>query len=115
MKKFLCIVISCIGISAIGFSQLSSGQVDMSKVPSPVWHYQEEYTYDTVVNQSAWNGLSKGLHVSFGSTDRLYFRREVPELEASESWAVTGWKGERLNTVILLWSADTVEQVRLQM
>jgi hypothetical protein len=98
------------------FSQLYPGQVELSKVPGPAWHYQEEYTFDTVVNQSAWNALAKGLQVSFGSTDRLYFRREVPELEkSSSSWSATGWKGERLNTVILLWAADTVEQLRLQM
>jgi hypothetical protein len=99
-----------------GFAQIHIGQVELSKVPVPAWHYQEEYSFDTVVNQSAWNSLSKGLHVSFGSTNRLYFRREVPELEkTSDSWSATGWKGERLNTVILLWSTDTVKQVRLQM
>ena len=114
-KKSLTPVLLCACLWYTGFAQIYPGQVELSNVPAPTWHYQEEYTYDTVVNQSAWSSLSIGLHVSFGSTDRLYFRREVPELEKTNSWSATGWKGERLNAMILLWSTDTVEQVRLQM
>src|SRR5688572_6114067 len=106
MKRLTIVIICFACFLPRVFSQLFPGQAELSKVPGPAWHYQEEYTFDTVVNQSAWNAISKGLQVSFGSTDRLYFRREVPELEKSaSSWSATGWKGERLNTVILLWSA----------
>jgi hypothetical protein len=70
---------------------------------------------DTVVNASAWKAQKSGLHISFGSTDKLYFRREVPAVNETNSWKASGWKGERLNAVILLWSTDTVEQVRLQL
>jgi len=112
----VALIVGCILFAASSFAQIFPGQVEPARVPSPVWHYQEEYTFDTVVNQSAWASLKKGLHVSFGSTDRLYFRREVPGLEKETvSWSATGWKGERLNAVILVWSTDTVEQVRVQM
>jgi Domain of unknown function (DUF4091) len=53
------------------------------------------------------------MHVSFASTDELYFRSEVPELQNETiSWKGTGWKGERLNAVVLVWSPDTLQQVR---
>lgn len=95
-------------------SQAYKGQIEFSKVPGPAGHYQEEYTSDTTLNPSAWAAQKKGLHVSFASTDESFFRSEVPELEKEAlSWQETGWKGERLNTQILVWSADTLEQVRV--
>ena len=80
----------------------------MSKVPVPVQHRYEEYTFDTTVNQSAWNSLDKGLHVTFATTDQLFFRSEVPVLDKiSAQWNAAGWKGERLNVQVLVWSSDT--------
>lgn len=94
-------------------AQAFKGQVAFSKVPVPSAHYQQEYTFDTTLNKAAWLTQKKGLHVSFGSTDELYFRTEVPELEKETlSWNTTGWKGERMNAVILIWSTDTIQQVR---
>jgi len=100
---------------AFGFSQSYKGQVDFSKVPFPAQHYQEEYNFDTTLNVSAWTTQQKGLHVSFGSEDKLYFRAEVPEIKnEATSWETTGWKGERLNAQIVVWSPDTLEQVRFK-
>ncbi|HEV2483092.1 MAG TPA: glycoside hydrolase domain-containing protein [Puia sp.] len=74
-------------------------------------HYEPEYTLDRTVNPAAWTKEKTGLHISFASTDQLYFRTEVPDLE-DLSWTATGWKGERLNAQLLVWSADTLKQVR---
>jgi hypothetical protein len=115
MKRLTIVIVCFVCFLPPGFSQLYPGQAAMSKVPNPAWHYQEEYTFDTVVNQSAWNAVPKSLQVSFAGTNEHYFRREVPQLKISTAWQATGWRGERLNTVILLWSADTAEQVRLQL
>jgi len=62
---------------AFAFSQSYKGQVDFSKIPFPAQHYQEEYNFDATLNVSAWTTQQKGLHVSFGSEDKLYFRAEV--------------------------------------
>ena len=76
-------------------------------------HYEPEYTLDRSENPAAWTKEKRGLHISFASTDRLYFRTEVPDLQNEDlSWTATGWKGERLNAQILVWSADTLDQVR---
>jgi len=99
--------------SVFVYGQVYKGQFDFSKIPGPVHHYQEEYTFDTALNAVAWTGQKKGLHVSFASTDESYFRTEVPLLEnETSSFEGNAWKGERLNAEILVWSPDTLNQVR---
>lgn len=115
MSKVALVAFFCCCISWKGLSQVLPGQVEIAKLPAPSWHYQEEYAFDTVINAAAWDKIGAGLHVSFASTDKLYFRRELPVIDETNAWKAAGWKGERLNTVILLWSRDTVEQVRLQL
>ncbi len=57
-----------------------------------------------------------GLNVAFGSTDELYLRCEVPQLQnEGQTWEGTGWRGERLNAQILVWSPDTCLQVRFRL
>src|SRR5688572_17311189 len=100
MKKrllFICIANLVFGISYGQFK----GLLDVSKIPPTTLHYQQEYTFDSTLNPAAWAAQKKGLHVSFATTDELYFRSEVPELaKESKLWTETGWKGERLNTQI---------------
>jgi hypothetical protein len=114
-KRVPLIFLFCFFLLQAAFSQLQPGQIELSKLPTPAWHYQEEYALDTVVNSAKWAGLSKGLHASFATTDRLFFRREVPSMQETVAMYDTGWRGERLNAMILLYSTDTVEQVRVQM
>ena len=99
--------------SSLAYGQVYKGQVDFSKIPVTAPHYQEEYAYDSTINIAAWNALKSGVHISFASTDQLYFRTELPSL-ASEagSLSATGWRGERLNAEILVWSKDTINQLR---
>jgi len=94
-------------------AQVYKGQIEASKLATPAWHYQKEYAFDTTLNVGAWSAQKPGLHISFGSTDELYFRTEVPELEKENlALRANAWKGERLNSQILVWSPDTLEQVR---
>ena len=32
----------------------------------------------------------------------------------ARAWDATGWRGERLNAVVLVWSPDALEQVRVE-
>src|SRR5687767_14641348 len=112
MKKSL-VTFYLFVFSLIAFAQPYEGQIEFSKIPVPAAHYRGEYTFDTTLNKDAWKKQSKGMHVSFASTDELYFRSEVPELQnETVSWSATGWKGERLNAQVLVWSPDTLQQVR---
>ncbi|HKS59086.1 MAG TPA: glycoside hydrolase domain-containing protein [Steroidobacteraceae bacterium] len=62
-----------------------------------------------------WAAQAPGLHAAFGDTGRSYLRSEVPAATESRSWEAAGWRGERLNVLVLVWSPDSLEQVRLTM
>src|SRR5580765_4474576 len=113
MKKLVAVFCLVNFFSSIALSQAYKGEVDILNVPVPSDHYQAEYTFDTTLDMAAWAAQKKGMHVSFVSTDESYFRSEVPQLEKQTlSYEATGWKGERLNTEVLVWSPDTIQQVR---
>lgn len=112
MKQFIAgLVFFCILVSN-GIAQPFKAALEQSKVPSIYEHYQEEYIFDSTRNPRAWLKTEKGLKISFASTDKAYFRTEVPEIKNKiNSIELTGWKGERLNTKILLWSVDSLTQI----
>jgi hypothetical protein len=88
--------------------------MNLSGVPMPSQHFLQEYTFDSTTNLPAWTKQQPGMHAAFGSTNELYFRTEVPELKGeNKTWEGTGWRGERLNMQILVWSPDTLDQVRV--
>jgi Domain of unknown function (DUF4091)/Family of unknown function (DUF6067) len=114
MKKEIIIACFCILLSSPAGAQMLQGQIDASKLPVSKMHYEPEYLLDSTTDKNAWLTQKTGLHVSFGSTDKLYFRTEVPNLASKISWSETGWKGERLNAQVVLWSADTINQVHFR-
>ena len=104
------------GISSAQVHHVHKGQIDSTSLPVLGSHYQPEHTLDKSIEPLRWESDQKGLQAAFGSTDALYFRTEVPELKKeSASWTETGWRGERLNAQVLIWSSDTLEQVRFQL
>lgn len=116
MKK-LAIVALFSSCSFIVFPQVYKGQVEASTLPAiGPSHYIPEYAIDVASNPGAWNKVNHSLNVAFGAEDELFFRAEVPELAAvNASWSATGWRGERLNTQIVVWSGDTLQQVRFKL
>jgi hypothetical protein len=95
-------------------AQLKPGQIQPSRVPIPSQHYLDEYTFDAPSDPGRWKKEKAGLNVSFASTDESFLRSEVPSLPSQTlSWEDTGWRGERLNAQLLVWSPDTLEQVRI--
>ena len=106
-----------LAIAFIVFAIAVNGQVagvDSALIPRPYLHYQKEYDFDKSNDPVKWQE-QKNLHVSFVSTDEAYFRTEVPGINETKTWTATGWKGERLNTLILIWSADTINQLRVSL
>ncbi len=98
-----------------GFGQKIKGTVDSLSLTSTAAHYEPEFTFDKPVDAGSWARVMPGLHAAFGSTDQLYYRTEVPDIaNENASLNVTGWKGERLNMQIIVWSTDTAQQVRVK-
>jgi len=112
MKRSVTVLV-LIFLHGASFSQ--KGIFSLSKAPTLSPHYQEEYTFDQPTDPSRWNNEKSGAHVSFGSADKLYFRTEVPDIPQKNSFEETGWKGERLNAQIVVWSPDTLEQVHFSL
>jgi hypothetical protein len=118
--KYLLTVLALLIITTV-FAQLvpsireqnNVGLIDSAKIPIPIHHFEPEYAFDNSVNPEKWLQEKPGLNVSFASTDEAYFRTEVPSLNAlTDTWNETGWRGERLNAMILAWSPDSISQVR---
>jgi hypothetical protein len=113
MKKPLLIclaVISCI----FSFAQeTEKGRIDSTLIPRPFMHFREEFSFDAPTDNEKWANLQPGLHAAFGSTDKTFFRTEVPSLDQQDIWTETGWKGERLNIQIATWAPDSLKQVRI--
>jgi hypothetical protein len=58
-----------------------------------------------------WADITNGLHGAFVSNDQHYSKTVCPSVPETHNWSGAGWKGERLNTEILLWTKDGVNQV----
>jgi len=114
MKKPVSLILLSFMIVNVFAQSGQQGLIDSALIPKPNLHYQKEYDFDKSIDPGKWE-TQKNLHVSFVSTDEAYFRTEVPGINETKTWTATGWKGERLNTMILIWSADTINQVRISM
>jgi len=90
-----------------------AGQIQVSKVPVVSQHYLPEYAFDKPTNPEEWKKQKNGLSISFASIDELYLRSEVPKIQETLTWQKTGWRGERLNAQVLVWSPDSIDQVRI--
>jgi hypothetical protein len=110
MKKLFT---ACLTLSLMTVIYSQQAYVDSALIPRPFLHYQQEYNFDKSTNPESWSRQTPGLHVSFASTDESYFRAEVPAITETQKWVSSGWKGERLNVMVLFWSPDTIEQVRV--
>lgn len=112
MKKFLLSVSIALSSLQLSIGQnILPGQIPANMLPERHAHYEHEFTYDKCANEAAWKNLG-GLHSAFGSTNKLYFRSEVPQVALGSTYSTTVWRGERVNAQILVWSADSLEQIR---
>ena len=69
---------------------------------------------DPVIHDlSEWQNITPGLHSSFGNTDKHYSFRSIPVTQKTNKQICTGWKGERINLIFLLWSSDYQENISI--
>ena len=69
---------------------------------------------DPVIHDlTEWQNISPGLHSSFGNTDKHYSFRSVPVTQKTNKQVCTGWKGERINFMFLLWSSEYQENINI--
>lgn len=113
MNKLLytcCFLLIC----TFSFAQKYEGEVDSTLLPQlSSSHYIPEYDFDVSLHPDKWNHETAGLHTAFCSENKLYFRKEVPGVTSDSAFfEATAWRGERVNSQIVIWSPDTLQQVR---
>jgi hypothetical protein len=116
MKKIISFLAFTVFISIYCYAQAYQGQVNIASLPKiGPSHYIPEYDLDFTTNPQLWEKVNPGMQVGYGSEDELYFRTEAPQINTTNTiWNVIGWKGERLNTQIVVWSKDSLQQVRFK-
>ena len=115
MRAIASICCLCLCLAGVASGQEHFGRIDPQHRSVLQPHSEPEHDFDKPVDGEGWRRQPSGLHVAFGSTDTAYFRSEVPEVSGdARSWEDSGWRGERLNAVVLVWSADAAEQVRFE-
>jgi len=96
-------------IVSLVLSQPLLGQIPVVNQHPRLEHDLEESDEGDV----KWSQLDDGLKVSFGSTDELYARNVVPQVELRKTLSVRAWRGERSNIQLVLWSRSLSEEVRI--
>ncbi len=67
------------------------------------------------VAPEAWSGVEAGFHAAFGSVDQRYDYALSPEENLGDEWLGSAWKGERVNLQLVLWSADPVAEIEVEL
>ncbi len=68
----------------------------------------------SVYPKEEWEQISPGLHGSVASVYQRYNRDVPPVLAESSEWHGTGWRGERVNIQLVLWTATGCRQAHIQ-
>jgi hypothetical protein len=68
----------------------------------------QDPTSDTL---SDWSNVPAGLQASFISIDEKPPKSVPPQVPINKKVTVTGWKGEKVSSQLLLWSAKNVNQI----
>ena len=84
--------------------------ISTSLISQVSFNYQE--AADPHADKNAkWDQIPKGLHASFANPLLKFAKGAIPILPTQEIWNVQGWKGERVFTQIILWSADSIHKI----
>jgi len=67
-------------------------------------------TYD----MSVWEDIDPGIYSGFGSVDVAYPKSIPPSGNITEAIKLQGWKGERVNCKLLVWSVGKEEQISIK-
>jgi len=69
---------------------------------------------ENTASSPAWDSVPPGLRGGVASLNERYARNMVPGVMEGGKWAGSGWRGERVNAQMVLWSRDAVHQLRLE-
>jgi hypothetical protein len=104
MKKLLFFAACLISNSIIAqdMSYSKPGKTFYQELPNPAKANAEE-----------WTKVPNDINMSFASDNVRYPKEKVPAI-SSQDWNVTAWKGEKVNTQILVWAKKSIPKLTVQ-
>lgn len=104
------ILLSTIALSGIILSSCKPAQNTITKTYSQF----SELDDPSKSSVEPWTSTPEGLNISYVSIDKKYYKSEEPKIgEYQTTHRITGWKGEKVSSQILLWSTQSVEEVEI--
>ena len=73
-------------------------------IPSIAQQDYEELSITQTGQEAAWKSIPADIHYSWGSTNVRYDKTAVPVIQKRNSHTLTGWKGENLNALLVVWN-----------
>ncbi|MGJ1195057.1 glycoside hydrolase domain-containing protein [Sphingobacterium spiritivorum] len=110
MKKSIITSLSTILI--LGFSPI------LSQTKTDSYTFQDDYTElsdPAKNNPEEWSQVKEDINITFANSNIRYAKKEVPSIVNRTRWKATGWKGEKLNTQLLIWSKRNLQAITVSM
>jgi hypothetical protein len=102
LKKIVFSILLIISVCGISIGSLK--KTDLKTEPA------DPETYDL----SVWKTIKPGIRSGFGSTDITYSKSVPPAGSIPGSITLHGWKGERVNCMLLIWSAGSSGSISIK-
>jgi hypothetical protein len=102
LKKIVFSILLIISVCGISIGNLK--KTDLKTEPA------DPETYDL----SVWKTIKPGIRSGFGSTDITYSKSVPPAGSIPGSITLHGWKGERVNCMLLIWSAGSSGSISIK-
>ncbi len=76
-------------------------------------------TYDEAIDPNPiltaeWGNVPEGLQASFTTINKRFSRGKVPNIEKETIWTIEAWRGERVNTQLVLWTNDSLVNTEIK-
>ncbi|GAB3514996.1 DUF4091 domain-containing protein [Emticicia fontis] len=61
-----------------------------------------------------WSKVASNAQVSFANSSKRFAQELPPETKQNDTWTASAWKGEKVNTQILVWSKTNLNNVTVE-
>jgi len=100
--KFLSMIL-IMGLSLASAAQDVSLSLQKPKLPN-----------NETINKQ-WENTANTINVSFASSNVRYAKELVPNISIQNTWNALAWKGEKINTQLLLWSKTYIADLGIEL
>jgi hypothetical protein len=108
MNKLNLLFLFCYAVFVLGGCQnypasaFQGVSFDEAPAPQPISPVQD------------WDALEKGIYASWGSSNERYHMEYIPKVDPVKIHRITGWRNERQNAQLVVWSKDSLFDLHVQ-